>query len=79
VRLPAFEYDWSWTLPVSPEALWPLASDTDRFNEDTGLPPVEDARDPGEELPSGRRRLRFSVAGLTVEWEELPSGRGARS
>ncbi len=72
MRYPVFEYDWRWNLSAPPADLWPLASDTDRFNEDTGLPPVEDARAPGEELASGRRRLRFSVAGMAVEWVELP-------
>jgi len=67
-----FHFDWSWDLPAPPEALWPLVSDTDRFNRDTGLPPVEDARAPGEELRNARRKLRISLFGVTVEWEELP-------
>jgi len=67
-----FHYRWSWTLPADAEALWPLVSDTNRFNRDAGLPPVEDARAPGEELTSGRRHLRMRVKGVTLEWEELP-------
>jgi len=67
----ALRWEWTWELPAPPEALWPLVSDTNRFNRDTGLPRVEDARD-GEELENARRRLRMSVRGVPVAWEELP-------
>jgi len=67
-----YHYRWSWVHPTGAEALWPLVSDTNRFNEDAGLPPVEDARSPGEELASARRRLRMKVKGVRLEWEELP-------
>ncbi|GMV06007.1 MAG: hypothetical protein AMXMBFR53_22840 [Gemmatimonadota bacterium] len=67
-----FHYRWSWELPAGAEALWPLVSDTNRFNRDAGLPPVEDARAPGEELDNARRRLRIRVKGVLLEWEELP-------
>lgn len=67
-----FHYAWSWDLPAPAEALWPLVSDTNRFNRDAGLPPVEDARLPGEELDNARRRLRIRVKGILLEWEELP-------
>lgn len=67
-----FHYRWSWVLPAGPETLWPLVSDTDRFNRDSGLPPVEDARAPGEELASARHRLRMTVKGVRLEWEESP-------
>jgi class 3 adenylate cyclase len=65
-------YDWTWVLPASAEDLWPLASDTNRFNRDAGLPPVEDLRTPDERLANARRRLRLRVKGVTLEWEELP-------
>ena len=67
-----FRYRWRWILPAPPEALWPLVSDTNRFNRDAGLPPVEDVRAPGERLPNARRRLRLRVKGVVLEWEELP-------
>jgi len=67
----ALEWEWSWELAAPPEAVWPLVSDTNRFNRDTGLPVVEDARG-GEELENARRRLRMSVKGVPIEWEELP-------
>src|SRR5687767_13061675 len=65
-------YVWQWELDAPPERLWPLVADTDRFNRDTGLPPVEDMRAPDEELAPGRRHLRIRVAGVPVEWEESP-------
>lgn len=67
-----FEYDWVWELPATPEELWPLVSDTNRFNQDAGLPPVVDARTPDEVLTNARRKLQMTVKGLTLEWEELP-------
>ena len=38
---PEFQYRWTWQLRSSPEALWPLVADTNRFNRDTGVPNVE--------------------------------------
>lgn len=70
--LPVFRYRWAWSLPAGPEALWPLVSDTDRFNRDTGLPPVEEVEAEEDALANARRRLRFSRLGLTVEWTERP-------
>jgi class 3 adenylate cyclase len=55
-------------LASSPEQLWPLVSDTDRFNRDSGVPPVQ--RVGGGR--NARRRLRLSRLGIPVEWEEEP-------
>ena len=68
-----FHYRWEWRLRSSPQALWPSVADTNRFNMETGLPPVERA-DAGEPLAlaNARRRLKFTKLGLTVEWEEEP-------
>src|SRR5262249_19125264 len=33
-------FDWSWDLEASPEQLWPLVCNTERFNHAAGLPPV---------------------------------------
>ena len=68
MRLPAFRFDWRWHLPATPEALWPLIADTNRFNRDTGLPPVEVVA----EGPRATRTLRFTRLGVVVEWEEQP-------
>lgn len=65
-------YRWEWRLRSSPRELWPFVADTNRFNRDTGVPPVE--RPPGapRELPNARRRLRLFRLGIPVEWEEDP-------
>ena len=68
MRIPAFRYDWRWHLDATPEALWPLIADTNRFNRDTGLPPVEVV----SEGPRATRTLRFTRLGVVVEWEERP-------
>ena len=65
-------YLWQWVLDAPAAALWPLVADTDRFNRDTGLPPVTDVRTPDERLAPGRRHLRIRVAGVPIEWQESP-------
>ena len=65
-------YVSKWELGASPIELWPLVADTDRFNRDTGLPMVVDARAPGEVLGLGRHRLSMRLAGVPIEWEESP-------
>jgi class 3 adenylate cyclase len=69
MRFPEFHYRWHWQLTSSPERLWPLVSDTNRFNRDTGLPTVQRL---GEERGSARQRLGFRQFGVRVEWEEEP-------
>ena len=58
-------YCWKWRLQSPPETLWPLVSDTDRFNRDCGFPSVEVIRSGPD-----TRRLRARPAGIAVEWEE---------
>lgn len=70
MRLPSFHYEWEWLLDAPRERLWPLVADTDRFNRDTGLPPVQVIDDPS--LPPGHRRLAFRRLGILVEWIEQP-------
>jgi len=66
-------YRWEWSLAASPEALWPLVADTNRFNQDAGVPALEVAQDSaGGSGESARRRLRLRRLGLSVEWEEEP-------
>ena len=62
-----FYYLWQWELESTPEALWPLVSDTNRFNRDAGLPPMKvmDLRD-------GIYRLRYRVPLIVFEWDEEP-------
>jgi class 3 adenylate cyclase len=67
-----FHYRWEHDLRASPQALWPLVSDTNRFNRDAGLPDVTEKGVGVEQSGNGRRRLRLSKFGVGVEWEEEP-------
>jgi adenylate cyclase len=67
-----FHYRWEFELESSPEQLWPLVADTNRFNRDTGVPAVEAVPAKGQRLKNARRRLRLSAFGIPVEWEEQP-------
>ena len=64
-----FHYRWEFDLKSSPEQLWPLVADTNRFNRDTGVPSVETI---GDDSRNGRRRLRLTTFGIPIEWEEQP-------
>ena len=62
---------WEFDLKSSPERLWPFIADTNRFNRDTGVPQIEiDSSD--KRLRNARRKVRLSIYGLPVEWEEQP-------
>ena len=65
-------YLWTWDFKSPPAALWPLVSNTDRFNRDCGFPPFHVRADRPGEAPAepGVRRLRFVYLGITGEWEE---------
>jgi class 3 adenylate cyclase len=63
-----FHYRWEFDLNSSPEQLWPLVSDTNRFNRDTGVPTVEAVG----ESRGNARRLRLTTFGIPIEWEEQP-------
>ncbi|HVS81863.1 MAG TPA: DUF5939 domain-containing protein [Pyrinomonadaceae bacterium] len=67
-----FHYRWEFDLESSPEHLWPLVADTNRFNRDTGVPEVEAVSAKGKRLGNARRRLRLFFLGMAVEWEEQP-------
>jgi class 3 adenylate cyclase len=62
-----FYYLWQWELESAPEALWPLVSDTNRFNRDAGLPPMKVMG-----LRDGIYRLRYRVPVFVFEWDEEP-------
>src|SRR5437660_6289894 len=66
----SFHYRWQFDLESSPEQLWPLVADTNRFNRDTGVPSIQML--PGSKLKNARRHLRLSAFGIPVEWEEQP-------
>ena len=73
-----FHYRWEWQLRSSPDALWPLVTDTNRFNRDVGVPHLERVADPWPSggpttaKSAGRRRLRLVRFGIPIEWEEEP-------
>lgn len=62
---------WEFDLKSSPERLWPFIADTNRFNRDTGVPQIK-IDDSGKRLRNARRKVRLSIYGLPVEWEEQP-------
>ena len=66
-----FHYRWTFDLQSSPERLWPFIADTNRFNRDTGVPKVDVEKD-GKRRLNARRKLRLSIYGMPVEWEEQP-------
>jgi class 3 adenylate cyclase len=70
---PEQHFVWTWQLAASPEALWPLVANTDRFNRDCGYPPVTVVAMLGGKTsgPAGRR-LRARRYGVRIEWNEHP-------
>ncbi len=62
-------FEWTWQLQSSPERIWPLVADTNRFNQDTGLPAVQHV---GGRQRNARQSLRFRRFGVPVEWDEEP-------
>jgi class 3 adenylate cyclase len=65
-------YRWVWDFKSSPQALWPLVSDTDRSNRDCGFPAftLRNAVAGEEKAPAGVRKLRSVYMGMVGEWEE---------
>lgn len=66
-----YHYRWVLDLKAEPDSLWPFVADTNRFNRDAGLPQLE-FTGTGNRLRNARRRIRLSVYGMPVEWEEQP-------
>jgi class 3 adenylate cyclase len=64
-------YHWVYDLKSTPEKLWPFVADTNRFNRDTNVPAV-DVEPTRRRLRNARRRVRLSIFGMPVEWEEQP-------
>ncbi len=71
MSLREFHYRWVLDLKSSPEMLWPFVADTNRFNRDTGVPKIEVERG-RKRLPNARRKVRLSIHGMPLEWEEQP-------
>ncbi len=62
-----FNFNWQWDIKSAPEAIWPLAADTNRFNRDTGQPEVEVLTN-----VKGTKLARMKLPIIQVEWEEEP-------
>jgi class 3 adenylate cyclase len=62
-----YHYCWTYELKAPPEALWPLVSDTNRFNRDSGLPPMQLLG-----IENRIRRVKFKIPFVRVEWDEEP-------
>ena len=62
-----FTFNWQWDIKSAPEAIWPLAADTNRFNRDTGQPEVELLSN-----VKGTKLARMKLPIIRVEWEEEP-------
>ena len=66
-----FHFQWTFEFQATPEQLWPFVADTNRFNRDTKVPRLEiDTKQ--KRMPNARRRVRFSIYGMPIEWEEQP-------
>ncbi len=70
VSLHEFHYRWEWHLRSSPETLWPLIADTNRFNRDAEIPSIERLSNPDGPAPA--KPLKIKLFGLSIEWEEEP-------
>ncbi len=70
---PEQHFRWTFELVSPPEALWPLVSNTDRFNRDCGYPPITVVPTPSQQAATltNARRIRVSLMGLVIEWDEL--------
>jgi class 3 adenylate cyclase len=62
-----FYFDWYWDLQSSPQAIWPFAADTNRFNRDTGQPEIQML-----DNVKGVKHVRMKLPVIRVEWEEEP-------
>jgi class 3 adenylate cyclase len=62
-----FHFRWQWDIQSTPEQIWPLASDTNRFNRDTWQPEVEII-----DNVMGTKHARMKLPIIKVEWEEEP-------
>jgi class 3 adenylate cyclase len=62
-----YHYTWEWDLASSPEALWSLVSDTNRFNRDTGLPPMQLLG-----IKNRVKQVKFKIPLIDIIWDEEP-------
>ncbi len=63
---------WEWRLRSSPDELWPLVTNTNRFDYDAGMPAVEQSWERAQTGGERIRAVRSMLGGMPVEWEEKP-------
>jgi adenylate cyclase len=62
-----YYYTWTYNLQSTPETLWPLVSDTNRFNRDSGLPPMQLLG-----IQNRIKHVKFKIPLINIEWDEEP-------
>src|SRR5688572_19759479 len=64
-------FEWRWSFGAPPEVVWPLVSDTERFNRAAGIPPVT-----FEMVSSPQRGIyrigRLKAGSRRITWDEFP-------
>ena len=63
-------YDFHWTLDAQTKQLWPLVSDTDRFNQAIGLPAPNFNYDHSGDQLKISADVKFN--GIKIHWRERP-------
>lgn len=69
MRWPEFHFRWVWQVKATPEQIWPLLADTNRFNHDSGLNTTTPLAPP---QANARRQLQMNFYGVTLKFEEQP-------
>jgi class 3 adenylate cyclase len=73
MRYPETHYHWSWPMRSDPETLWPLITDTNRFDRDSGTPRIASVRFTGDDaLTNARARVRIPAFLLSIEYVQEP-------
>jgi hypothetical protein len=73
MRFPERHYVWQWQLQSDAETLWPLVTNTNRFDRDSGTPRVSMmAPDQDETLTNARARVRMPTFGFPLEYVQEP-------
>ncbi len=73
MRYPEKYYHWTWSLRSDPETLWPLVSNTNRFDHDSGMSRVDTIRFTGDDaLTNARARISMAVYGVSIEYVQEP-------
>ncbi len=72
MRFPERYYHWQWRLQASVEALWPLVSNTNRFDHDSGVPAATGVIYAQSPQDYGRQRVRLAKFGVPLEYVQEP-------